>query len=111
MIVCAINSVGACWECFSRHYKVVGDIHNDLIDFLGPGGSGERSQPKKRGQESDVNRFHTSPFVSFGALLGITAALGRCAARASTSNRSNNRPQNVYGRLDANGVCVLAAGG
>src|SRR4029077_6361825 len=62
IVVCAMDSVGACWECFSRDYKVVGDVHDNLIDFLGPGGGSERSQHKKSGQKSDINRFHNFSF-------------------------------------------------
>src|SRR5216683_998094 len=57
-IVCATDLVGACRQCFPRNYKVVGDVDNYLILGLGPGGSSESGQPKKCGQDSDVNRFH-----------------------------------------------------
>src|SRR4029077_9931755 len=37
-------------------------VHDNLIDFLGPGGGSERSQHKKSGQKSDINRFHNFSF-------------------------------------------------
>ena len=40
MVVCALNAVRACGERFPGDDEVIRDVHNELIEFLGPGGSG-----------------------------------------------------------------------
>jgi hypothetical protein len=80
----------------------VRDVHNELIDSLAAGGNRQSGQRKKCRQKSDLERFHSSPFCR-SSVVGITAARGD-APQASTSNRLNNHPQNVYISLDADGL-------
>ena len=104
-IVYAIDSVGARGKRFSGHHKIVGNLHKQLIDFLGPAGRSQcsqSSQRKKCGQKSSVGRFHHSPFVVWGVVGGITAALG-VAPQGLDQQSSNNHPQNVYALFDAIG--------
>jgi len=70
VIASAIDAVGARGERFSRDHKVIRDVHNNLIEFLGLGGDSERSQPKKCEQDSDVNRFHHFSFCVVWSVVG-----------------------------------------
>ena len=108
-IVCAVDCVPARGKCCSCHNKVVGDIHYDLIDGLGAGSDGQRSQAKNRRQKSDVTCFHNFSFCVVRSVgWGSRASFGHGSAKASTSNRSNNHAQNVYARLDGPGGEALS---
>src|SRR5690349_9452654 len=101
----AINAIVAGGECFPSDYEFVGNVYGDLINFLGPDGKCQRSEPKKCRQDSSV-RFHDFSFLSFRALLAGSRLPLRIARKASTSNL-RTIIQNVDAQLDANAIRAL----
>jgi hypothetical protein len=104
-LIQAMNAVVAGGERFPSDYEFIGNVYDDLINFLGPGGKGQRSEPKKCRQESSVP-FHCFSFLSFGALLAGSRLPLRIARKASTSNL-RTIIQNVDILLDASAICAL----
>jgi len=109
-IIYAIDSVRARGKRFSGHHKIVGHLHKQLIDFLGPAGHSQRSQAEKCGQKSSVYAFHCFSFVVWGVVGGITAALGVAPQGLDQQSLEQSSAKRVYLMFDAASVQTLRIG-
>jgi hypothetical protein len=83
VITDAVDPVSSRWKCFSRRDELVGDVDDDLIHGLTLGGKRQRSQPKKRTQNSHAMLSHHFSFVTF-EMISITVVFRAVAVSAAS---------------------------